>query len=348
MRVIKTALLGFGFAAQTFHLPFIRALKAFDLVAVSSSDPAKVHAIEPDVTVYPTAEALLVATDADLVIITSPNDTHYNLAKLALEQGKHVLIEKPFVTNSADGRALIKLADEVGRVLSVYQNRRYDSDFLTVKKLIDNKTLGDIRVFEAHFDRFRPKVRDRWRETALDGGGILFDLGPHLIDQVLCLFGLPDTVNAEVKTLRSGGVCPDFAHLTLTYPDKLVQLQASLFVATQNLRFLVQGERGNYLKYGLDPQEDRLKAGVKPDSDDWAKENAEEFGSLILVDSDGVPSQQKLSSELGGYQGFYQALAEAIFDSQKAPPVTAQAALDNIRVIEAALQSSDTGRRVAL
>ncbi|WP_017447007.1 oxidoreductase [Gayadomonas joobiniege] len=344
--MIKTALVGFGFAAQTFHLPFIKTSHDFELVAVSSSDQNKVAAVLPTVEVYPDYQRLLQTSDAELVVITSPNDSHYAIAKSALEQGKHVLVEKPFVTRSEEGQTLIDLARQRSLILSVYQNRRYDGDFLTVKKLLSEKRLGDIKVFEAHFDRFRPQVKDRWRETASDGGGILYDLGPHLIDQALLLFGMPDAVNAEIKTLRAGGVCPDFAHISLSYPDKLVQLQASLFVASGNLRFLVQGTLGNYLKYGLDPQEDRLKAGCLPDHADWAKECPQASGSLILLNDDGELHTQVLPSELGGYQCYYQQLAAAIKDPTISPPVTAESALNNIHVIEAAIKSQKLGRRV--
>jgi len=196
-RVIKTAIVGYGFSAKTFHLPFVNALPEFEVSAISSSQVDAVMRDWPNAVHYFTVEEMLQNSDVQLVIITAPNDVHFSLAKLALENNKHVILEKPFVTKIADGQALISLAEEKGLILTVYHNRRWDGDFLTVKKLIAENKLGDIKYFESHFDRFKPTVRQRWREQSQDGGGLLFDLGPHLIDQALQLFGLPEAVTAQ-------------------------------------------------------------------------------------------------------------------------------------------------------
>ncbi|HEY7866664.1 MAG TPA: Gfo/Idh/MocA family oxidoreductase, partial [Psychromonas sp.] len=240
--VIKTAIVGYGFSAKTFHLPFIDTLPEFEVSAISSSQIDAVKQDWPNAAHYLTAEEMLQKSDAQLVIITAPNEVHFSLAKLALENNKHVILEKPFVTKVEDGHTLIALAKEKGLILSVYHNRRWDGDFVTVKKLIAENALGNIKHFESHFDRFRPSLRQRWRENAQDGGGILFDLGPHLIDQALQLFGLPEAITAQCKMMREGATNIDYFNLTLHYPDKLALLSASLFCAGPNLRFNIQGD----------------------------------------------------------------------------------------------------------
>lgn len=340
--VIKTAIVGYGFSAKTFHLPFLNALDNFSVTAISSSQAEIVKQDHPNAEHYFTAEEMLQNSDADLVIITAPNNVHYALAKLALENNKHVILEKPFVTKIADGQALIALAKEKSLVLSVYQNRRWDGDFLTVKKLIAENKLGNIKHYESHFDRFRPTTTQRWREQSQDGGGILFDLAPHLIDQALQLFGLPIAVTAQCEIMRAESTNIDYFNLTLHYPDKLALLHASLFSAGPNLRFNIQGDQGQYRKLGLDPQEERLKAGIQPNTADWGKEDEQQYGHLYFADSSQVEE-----TECGGYQHFYLQMADAINNGTK-PPVSAEDALWNIRLIELAMESSRLGKKIAV
>lgn len=339
---IKTAVIGYGFSATTFHLPFILNLPPFRFMAVSTSKGEQVKQLHPDVEVFTEAEALLTQCDAELVIITAPNEAHFALAKLALQQGKHVVLEKPFVTRVEQGEELIALARQQQRVLSVYHNRRWDGDFLTVRKLIDDGRLGTVRYFESHFDRFRPEVRKRWRESNVEGGGILFDLGPHLLDQALQLFGPPTAITAQVKALRPHAEVDDFFHLTLHYPERLAVLRSSPFCASPNLRFEVQGSAGSYVKFGLDPQEERLKAGQLPVTDDWGEEDTHQYG--LFHTADGATS---ITTETGNYQNYYRQLASAILDGGEVP-VSAEQALCNIRLILLAQQSSALGKTVAV
>ncbi|WP_193161211.1 oxidoreductase [Microbulbifer hainanensis] len=339
---IKTAIIGYGFSATTFHLPFILNLPPFRFTAVSTSKGEQVRQQHPEVAVYADADAMLADCDADLVIITAPNDAHYALAKRALQLGKHVVLEKPFVTRVEHGEELIALARQQQRVLSVYHNRRWDGDFLTVQKLLAEGNLGAVRYFESHFDRFRPEVRKRWRESAAEGGGILFDLGPHLLDQALHLFGLPVAITAQVGTLRPQAEVDDFFHLTLHYPDRLAVLRSSPFCASPNLRFEVQGTAGSYVKSGLDPQEDRLKTGRLPVPANWARETPEQYGQLYTADG-----MTTVTTETGGYQHYFQQLARAILEGGEVP-VSAEQALCNIRLIQLALQSSASGQTVAV
>jgi len=336
--VIKTAVVGYGFSAKTFHLPFIDVLPEFEVSAISSSQVNVVKQDWPGVRHYLTAEDMICNDDALLIIITAPNDVHFSLAKLALENNKHVILEKPFVTKIADGEALIALAEKKGLMLTVYHNRRWDGDFLTVEKLIAENKLGNIKHYESHFDRFRPVVRQRWRENAQDGGGILFDLGPHLIDQALQLFGLPEALTAQCKIMREGSNNIDYFNVTLHYPDKIALLNASLFCAGPNLRFNIQGDLATYRKLGLDPQEERLKSGVQPNSPGWASETAEQYGRLYSEES-----SELITTEAGSYQFFYSQTATAIHNGSK-PPVDVRDALWNIKLIELAMESSRLGK----
>ncbi|QUM79267.1 oxidoreductase [Moritella sp. 5] len=339
---IKTAVIGYGFSAKTFHIPFITSLPDFELVAISSSQRDAVVTDFPTVAHYTTADDLFTNSDAELVIITAPNDVHFCLAKQALENNKHVVLEKPFVTNIADGEALIELSVEKGLVLSVYHNRRWDGDFLTVKKLIEDDRIGELKSFESHFDRFRPAVRQRWREQAANGGGILFDLGPHLLDQALALFGVPDAITAQCLIMREDSTNVDYFNLVLHYPNQVTTLHADLFSAGPNKRFSVKGSKGSYEKYGLDPQEARLIAGVLPVDVCWADETAEQYGCLYSADDAEI-----ITTERGCYQQYFFTMANAI-RLQTKPPVTAGEALLNIKLIELAMESSRLGKTLSV
>lgn len=337
---VKTAIIGYGFSAKTFHIPFVRALPELTLSAISSSQQAAVAAECPEAEWFAEANELLDHSDAELVIITAPNDVHFPLAKRALENGKHVIVEKPFVTRVEEGEALIALAEEKGLLLSVYHNRRWDGDFLTLKKLMEEGRLGEIKLFESHFDRYRPEVRQRWREQAQEGGGILFDLAPHLLDQTLELFGLPQAITAQCDIMRPNATTIDYFNLVLHYPTHVAHLHANLYSPEPNLRYKVLGTLAKYEKYGLDPQEEYLKAGKKPDHENWSREDVALSGQRH---SDS--GSETVISELGGYQHYFKGVADAIRLGAE-NPVTARQALNNIMLIELALQSSQRGETV--
>ena len=340
MTPIKTAVVGYGFSAKTFHIPFIVSLEEFELAAISTSKAEEVNNDWPQAEHYSSADELLEKSDAELVIITAPNDVHFDLAKKALENNKHVIIEKPFVTDVAQGEALIQLAKQNNLELSVYHNRRWDGDFLTVKKMVEEGKFGDVKHFESHFDRFRPQVRQRWREQAAVGGGILFDLGSHLIDQAITLFGIPDAITAQCEVMREGSNNVDYFHVILHYPNSLAILHGDLFSAGPNKRFTVKGTKGSFDKYGLDPQEERLIAGTKPVSEPWSQEAPEQHGIFYTLGE-----SENVQSELGGYQHYFVGMAQAI-RSGMAAPVSAEDALWNIKLIELAMESSRLGQKV--
>lgn len=339
---IKVGVIGFGLSARVFHLPFLAASRRYEVCAVSSSRTDEVKAYCPQAAVYDDAEEMIRESEAELIVNTAPNVAHFPLSALALRAGKHVVVEKPFVTNIADGEALIKLAAEQGRILTVYHNRRWDGDFLTVQKLLADNTLGPLRFFETHFDRFRPNVRDTWRESAGEGSGILLDLGSHLADQALYLFGKPQAVSADIRNARTGAGTDDMFRITLHYPDKLAVLVSSPFCAGPNLRFKLEGDSGSFIKYGLDPQEARLRAGQMPEAADWAAEMPGEYGTIY----DGK-GERPVPTVTGGYQAFYEKLAVSIGASSP-PPVLAEEALTVLRLLEACWESARAGQTVAV
>jgi scyllo-inositol 2-dehydrogenase (NADP+) len=339
--MIKTAVIGYGLSAKTFHLPFILQQPELELVAISSSQP-ELRLDYPQLTHYQNGDELIRLSDAELVVITSPNDSHYPLAKQALLAGKHVLVEKPFVLTEAQGRELFELADKQQRQLVVYHNRRFDGDFLTLQQLLESDELGAIRYFESHFDRFRPIPRQRWREQQGAGTGILYDLGPHLIDQAIALFGAPEALTARCRALRQGSETVDYFHLMLHYADKEVVLHSSPFCALPTTRFILQGDLGCYHKTGLDPQEDALRAGQKPVGVDWGLEPEAMYG--VVANADGQRTYPTLA---GNYQLFYQQLVLALTQGISSL-VSADEALLTIRLIELALQSQQQGKTLLL
>ncbi|WP_039806200.1 oxidoreductase [Azotobacter chroococcum] len=339
--MIKTAVIGYGLSARTFHLPFIRNQAELQLVAISSSQE-QLRQDHPQLQHYPDGSELIAHSDAELVVITSPNHCHFSLARQALLAGKDVLVEKPFVVTAEEGEELLALAARQQRVLAVYHNRRFDGDFLTLQQLLRTGELGEIRYFESHFDRFRPIPRARWREQAVPGGGILYDLGPHLIDQALVLFGLPEAISARCRELRAGAEATDYFHLQLHYPDKEVVLHSSPFCAAPTLRFVLQGTQGSYHKSGLDPQEDALRAGALPGGPDWGLEPASQHGSIHTEHE-----SRTLPTLAGNYQLFYQQLAQAL-QRRLPPPVTPADALQGIRLIELAYRSHQQGRTLEM
>ncbi|OGO80640.1 MAG: oxidoreductase, partial [Chromatiales bacterium RIFOXYA1_FULL_46_5] len=324
---------------KTFHLPFIALQPELELVAISSSQP-ELRLDYPEIKHYQNGDELIRLSDAELVVITSPNNSHYPLAKQALMAGKHVLVEKPFVLTEAQGRELFELADTQQRQLFVFHNRRFDGDFLTLQQLLLAAELGSIRYFESHFDRFRPVPRPRWREQQGAGTGILYDLGPHLIDQAIALFGAPKALTARCRALRQGSDTVDYFHLMLHYTDKEVVLHSSPFSALPTTRFILQGDLGSYHKTGLDPQEDALRAGQKPAGAGWGLEPEVMYG--VLAKADGQRTYPTLA---GNYQLFYQQLVAAL-QHGKSSPVSAAEALQGIRLIELALQSQQLARTV--
>lgn len=333
---LAVALVGYGFVGKVFHAPLIAATPGLALHTVVSSRPAEVRADLPGVTVVPTLGAALADADISLVVIATPNTLHAAHAHAALAAGKHVVVDKPFTVTVEEAQRVIAHAEAVSRLLSVFQNRRWDSDFQSLRAVIADGTLGEITQFESHFDRFRPVVRDRWREQALPGSGLWYDLGPHLLDQALVLFGEPEAISADIAMQRDGALSDDYFHVTLRYARLRVILHASTLMTANTLRFSVHGTRGSFIKHGLDAQEQALKDGVTPGSGRWGVDP--QPAMLTLPHGDGV-RHATAPSVPGDYRGYYMAMRDAIYGAG-AVPVPPQEALRVMRWIEAGVASA--------
>ncbi|MCP2233572.1 oxidoreductase [Erwinia aphidicola] len=341
---IRVGLVGYGFASKTFHAPLISGTAEMELAAVSSSDAGKVHADWPSVQVVSDPQALFDDPTLQLIVIPTPNDTHFPLAKAALNAGKHVVVDKPFTVTLSQARELDALAKAKGLLLSVFHNRRWDSDFLTVKALLADGTLGDVRYFESHFDRFRPTVQQRWREQKGAGSGIWYDLGPHVIDQALQLFGSPVAITLDAAELRPGAQTTDYFHCTLTYPQRRVVLHGSMLVAAESARYQVHGTKGSFVKFGLDPQEDALKAGARPPQEDWGYDMRD--GVLTLAEGDAMVEKSLLTIP-GNYPAYYAGIRDAI-NGVGENPVQAEEAIQVMELIELGLQSAEKRQTMSL
>lgn len=342
---LRVGLLGFGLAGQAFHAPLINAVDGLTLAAISTRKRQFAHQHWPRATIFETPEALLDRADVDAVVVATPNHLHFQHARRALECGWHVVVDKPFTVTSAEADELIQLARSKERTLTVYQNRRWDGDFLTIRRLIDTGRLGHIHSFDSHFDRFRPEVQDRWKEQDLPGTGLLYDLGPHMIDQALVLFEMPEWIHAQISVQREGSTVDDFFHLMLGYPQRTVVLSAGTLVREPRPRFRLDGRRGSFIKYGLDPQEASLRAGGDPREDGFGREDEAHFGRLVTVDGEDLICDGCIRTLRGRYIEFYEGFTTAIRDGAP-PPVPPEAARKVIRIIESARQSDAEGRRV--
>lgn len=336
-REIRVGLIGYGYAGRTFHAPLIDAVDGLRLTVVGSSRREQVQAAYPGAVVCPAMEAAMSA-EVDLVVIASPNESHHALAEAALRAGKHVVVDKPFTVTLNEARSLAETARQQGRILSVFHNRRWESEVRATKEVLQSGVLGEVSHYECHMDRFRPAVRQRWREDPGPGAGLWFDLGPHLIDQALYLFGLPDSVNASFATLREGGLTEDWAHVQLNYKRLRVVLHASLLVAGGGPRSVLHGMRGSWTKFGADVQEQQLQSGMSP--------NDPAFGydaSPGVVFDGASGTQTKVSSPRGDQRGFYAAMRDAI-RGEGAPPVSVRDAVAVMAILEASFASGAQGR----
>lgn len=344
IREVPVGLVGYGFSGAVFHAPLIRSVPGLALRRIASRKPESVLRDNLPVQVDADSAAILADPAIELVVIATPNTSHFPLARAALLAGKHVIVDKPFVVSVEEGQQLVALAEERQRLLSVFQNRRWDNDFLTVRRCLASELLGTVYSYEAHYDRYVPTVDRLWRERPAPGAGVLFDLGAHLIDQALQLFGLPKTVLADVGRQRPGAEVDDYFHLLLDYGTLKVELHAGMLVREPGPRYQVHGVRGNFIKYGLDSQEAALLRGERPGHPQWGRDDPATYGR-IAFDANGLAIDGRVESAAGSYEVFYRGVHAAIADG--APlPVSAKDALDVIRVIACALRSHAEQRTV--
>ncbi|KAI0814675.1 hypothetical protein GGR55DRAFT_632740 [Xylaria sp. FL0064] len=362
-KIFNVGVVGYGMSAKIFHIPFITTTPAFKLHSILQRNPQPESSAPqdyPNLKHFKSMDTFLADADLDLVVLTTTPETHFPLAQQSLNAGKHVFVEKPFVPSSAEAAELIALAEEKRLTLCVYQNRRWDSDFLTVRKLLADGVLGRVYEFETHFDRYRADKPTSWKGelSIAKGGSVLYDLGTHLVDQAYVLFGRPRSVFAKLVNQREGrilsavdpGVEPDSASIQLFYPSGLIVYarMGVLSAETKQPRFWVRGAKGSYHKAGLDAQEDQLKAGMKTTDAQFGRDSEEWHGRLITVGEDGQMREEVCPNvEPVTYRRIYELLGEAL--RGKGPvPVPASEARDVLRILEAARESTLTGREVEL
>jgi len=335
---LQTGIVGFGISARIFHAPFIANSDQYELVAVVERHKEESKKMYPHVNVVRDINDLLQNPDIDLVVITTPNETHFPYAKAALLAGKHVVLEKPFTITTAEAMELVNLAASGQPVLSVYQNRRYVSDFLTIKEILDQQLLGDIHTFEGHYDRYRAEARPHaWREAPMPGSGILYDLGAHLLDQAQLLFGLPQRITADIRHQRPHARVDDYFDLRLDYGFLKVILQAGMLVREPGPRYMIHGTKGSFIKFGEDPQEAKLRAGAMPVGADWGLED-EQYHGLLHTEIAGEPVRKKYPSHRGNFGLYYQNLYNTIVHGAPLQEKPAHG-YNTIRLIELAFES---------
>jgi scyllo-inositol 2-dehydrogenase (NADP+) len=339
MQPINTALLSFGMSGQVFHAPFLRVHDGFNFYAVWERTKNLAQEKYPSVKTYRTLNELLHDVDIELVVVNTPSVTHYEYAKKCLQANKNVIVEKPFTPTVEEGQELIALAKEKNKLLSVYQNRRYDSDYKAVKKVIDEKLLGELIEAEFHYDRYNDQLSYKvHKETPTAGVGIVFDLGSHLIDQALQLFGMPHSVFADIDIIRPNSKVDDYFELLLFYNHFRARIHSSLLVREQLPAYILHGSKGSFIKAKTDVQEVALQAGKVPDTPDWGSEAENEKG-LLHTEINGKIIREYISSFNGNYMEYYEGIYKAMRFNQPLP-VTADEGLNVIRIIVAAYESS--------
>lgn len=344
---IRVGLLGYGLAGRVFHVPLLQSVSNFQLVAICSSRIDEIAALDATIQVVQEPKKIFEDPSIELVIIATPNDTHASLAKEALNNGKHVVVDKPFALNYREAREIVTLAEQKQLFLFAFHNRRWDSDFLSVRKAIQDELIGRVALFESHLDRFRPIVRDRWKESGEAGTGVWWDLGPHLIDQAICLFGKPLSVTADFAILREGGKSVDFSHVILRYEQCRVILQANLNspdgMSGGPPRFSVFGRSGSLIKRGFDLQEAQLTAGLRPGSQGWGIDTDE------LEIYDELQKKTTRPAEVGSQEKYYEMVAQCLRGASNAfSPISFEEMLLVQEIMEAAIISAEQGKTVLL
>jgi scyllo-inositol 2-dehydrogenase (NADP+) len=344
--MINVGLIGFGLAGRSFHAPVISAVPGLKLAAILQRSGSEAAAAYPDARIVRSLDELLAIPDIRLIVIATPNETHAPFARQCLAAGRDVVVDKPFATSYEEAASLARFAQKSGRLLTVYQNRRYDGDFQAIRELVAAGTLGRIVRFETNYDRFRPNLKpNAWREQQVAGAGIWFDIGPHLIDHAMVLFGLPAAVTADIRTEREGGKADDAFDVMFHYPNSMrAVLSSNILAATQRARFLLFGTKGAFLKQTFDPQEMNLRRGEIPKDGPWGSEPEENWGLLTLSDGTNT-TQRRIPSGTGDYRDYYANVRDVLFGKAE-PFVTLPHALHVMRALELARESSAKGRTI--
>lgn len=346
MQTIKTALCSFGMSGWVFHAPFINVHKGFELYGIWERSKNLAVQKYPFIKTFRDLDLMLADTNIDLVIVNTPSITHYDYTKKALLAGKHVIVEKPFTASIAEADELIKLAIEKNKLLSVFHNRRWDSDFLTVKKILESKQLGDIKEVEIHYDRFTPELSYKaHKEAPTPAVGIVYDLGAHLIDTALQFFGKPDAVFADTMIMRENSRVDDYFEIIFFYSGYRVRLKATMF-AKEPQGFIIHGTKGSFLKSRSDVQETQLQLSKNPLDADYGIEPESAYG-LLHTDKNGTFVLKRIKSERGNYLNYYEGIYQALTNNQSLP-VTAVQGKNVIEIIETVYQSKKEKRIISL
>ena|SRR5947207_4599509 len=338
--MIEVGLIGFGLAGRAFHAPVIRAVPGLHLAAILQRTGTEAAEEYPDVRIVRSLDELLSISEIRLIVIATPNETHYSFARQCLEAGRDVVVDKPFTTTLEEAVSLVQFAKDANRLLTVYQNRRYDGDFQAVRQLLEVGTLGRIVRFETSYDRFRPQLKPgAWREAARPGSGILFDIAPHLIDHALVLFGLPEAVTADVRAERENAAADDAFDITLHYSNGMrAVLRSSILAVAPRPRFVLFGTQASFVKQTFDPQEANLRRGFIPKDTAWGAEPEENWG-VLTVPSRDLFERRRIPPANCDYRDYYSNVRDAIL-GRASLAVTPERALEVMRLLEFARASS--------
>lgn len=344
--MIEVGLIGFGLAGRAFHAPVICAVPGLRLAAILQRKGDEAAKKYPDVRIVRNMDEFLSIREIRLAVIATPNDTHYDLVRHCLMAGRDVVVDKPFTTTLEEAQTLVQFANDRGRLLTVYQNRRYDGDFQAIRKLVEDGTLGRIVRFETAYDRYRLQLKvGAWRETSRAGSGILFDIAPHLIDHALVLFGLPEAVTADVRIERENAVADDAFDVMFHYPRGMrAVLRSSILAAAPRPRFVLHGTQGSLVKQNFDPQENNLRHGNIPASGPWGAEPEENWGVLTVPRGDAF-AQRRVPSANCDFRDYYANVRDALL-GKASLAVTPEWALDVMRLLEMARESSEQQRTI--
>ena len=340
---INVALIGFGLSGRVFQAPIISSIPEFNLCKICTTNPESIRTIKalyPKASIAADVGEVMKDESIQLVIVASPNTSHFATAREAIISEKHVVVEKPFTVTSKEADNLIALSKKYGRILSAYHNRRWDSDFKTVKRVIESNLLGNLSECEMHYDRFRTCIKENaWREECTPGSGVLYDLGSHLVDQAMVLFGLPDSIFADIRIQRPEGKVDDSFEIVMSFKGLKVTLKAGMLVRGELPKYMLFGDLGSYIKYGADVQEGDLVAGFTPNTRKaWGKEPEELYGTITTT-VNGINIVGKVESEIGDYREYYTNMQKAIM-LKEAAAVSPLEARNVIRLLELANESS--------
>lgn len=343
MKPIKTGIASYGLSGQVFHAPFLHENPGFELTAVVERTRDLVRERYPYVKRITSYEALLADPEIELVVVNTPDTTHYEFVKMALAAGKHVIVEKPFVSSLDEAEELVSLAEQSGRLLTVYQNRRFDGDFMTVKQINESGALGRVVEFDSAYQRFRNQVvGGTWKERADRHVGLTYNLGSHSVDQALVLFGMPDAVSADIEIMRDGGMVDDYFNITLYYPRLRANLKAGYLMREAGPHYRLHGMAGSYVVYGMDPQEEGLKVGLLPGDEHYGVFPEGQWG-ILHTDA----GREKYPTLNGNYMLYYDNIYDVIRRGAR-PEVTHVQMLELIRILEACFKSKESGEIVPL